>query len=145
MPTHVLLGANGVCPKGNIVSTVGHFTVADVAARFGLPVYAVIESDKIGRRPAKRLRQRDETWLTTDKSLLARLERAAVQIFKPGEDTVPAAMIKLFMTERGVFKPEQLSEKFPDLLGGPSRCQPAVLTPECKQCPDYNPEGTPAA
>jgi translation initiation factor 2B subunit (eIF-2B alpha/beta/delta family) len=138
-PTHVLLGANGVCPRGNIVSTVGHFTVAELAARFGLAVYAVIESDKIGRRSARRLRQREENWLTTDRGLLSRLERAGVQIYKPGEDTVPAAMITYFMTERGVFPPEQLSEKFQDQLSGTSKCQPGVSTPECRQCPDYSP------
>lgn len=99
----VLLGSNAVYPGGTFVHSMGHLSVAAAAKAVHLrdrdgndkcSVVVVTDTMKIGLHRNPRLRERHlNTWLTTQKEVIARLREAGIELHNWQEDTVPSELI----------------------------------------------------
>ncbi len=99
----VLLGSNAVYPGGTFVHSMGHLTVAAAAKAVHLrdangvdkcKVVVLTDTMKIGLIRDPRLRERHpNTWLTTQKEVIARLRESNIELHNWQEDTVPSELI----------------------------------------------------
>ena len=109
-PTHLLLGVNAIVAETNAYgaySTTGCLAVAQIAKHFNASVYVLAESTKIRKDVPETPEERIHYWLPKDHFWL-RLRREEVRIYNPLDDKIPSCLIDAFITEDGVFAPEEL-------------------------------------
>lgn len=102
----VLLGANGISMAGRVGHTLGHLSIADMAAAYNVPVFIIAISMKIGYFEEKPELLRGIPWLTTDIDYEYKLK--AWKDYNPREDIVPPEKIEAIITEKGIIKPQEV-------------------------------------
>lgn len=101
----VLLGANGISLTGDVAHSLGHLSIAVMAANFRIPVYVLANSIKIGNFEKQPNLQRNNEWHTTD--LYYAPKMACYEDYNPREDIVPADKIEAILTEKGIIDPSE--------------------------------------
>lgn len=102
----VLFGANGIGFNGRVSHTLGHLAIADMAARYHIPVYIIADSMKIGYLRERSGLPRGNQWLTTDIGFESKI--ADFENYNPREDVVPPDRIERIITEKGSIKPTEV-------------------------------------
>ncbi|ADJ16043.1 translation initiation factor eIF-2B [Halalkalicoccus jeotgali] len=101
----VLVGADTVLADGSVVNKVGTRTAAVVAAREGVPVYAVAAVDKISPATEPVLESIDSEAIT---------DREAVAVECPLFDRTPPDLITGLITEEGLLNATAIGERAAD-------------------------------
>lgn len=104
----VLFGANGIDCNGYVHHTLGHLAIADMAHKYGIPVYVIADSLKIGPIDTDPEEQRGNQWLTTDIDKEKYLDKNNVCTYNPRGDCVPPELITAIITEKGIVRPEEI-------------------------------------
>lgn len=104
----VLFGANGINQNGKVSHTLGHLAIADIASKYKIPVYVIADSMKIGDLKEKPELERGNQWLTTDIDFEPRT--AEFKMYNPREDVIPPDRIKRIITEKGIFRPNEIQK-----------------------------------
>jgi len=106
----VLVGANGISPNGRVAHSLGHLAIVDMANQRGVPVYVVADTMKRGEFQEEPDLLRSNDWLTTDTAFEPELEQLGVTgTYNPREDIVESDQIEKVITERGLFKADNVS------------------------------------
>ena len=97
----ILFGANGIDPVANeIAHSSGHLTIADVAAKYKIPVFVIANSHKIGALKEHKFESRHAKWYPTDYKSDDLLN---IRNYNPREDRIPRDLIEAIITEKGIF------------------------------------------
>ena len=97
--TKVLFGANGIDENtGEVAHGLGHLGIADMANIYGIPVYVITESMKIGTLGKNPGSMREGPWYPTDVQVENIDETIA---YNPREERVPRKKITAIVTEKG--------------------------------------------
>lgn len=104
----VFFGANGIDRSGHVAHTLGHLAIADMAKTYGIPVYVIADSLKIGDYYRDPNLQRGNQWLTTDVRFEPEIEN--YENYNPREDIVPPDRIEAIITEKGIAKPREIGD-----------------------------------
>ena len=118
----VLFGTNGieeedfleddtikVC-KWSVAHALGHLAIADIANIYGVPVYVVAESMKIGEFPPSPENLREDPWYSTDILIDNNNQEfiwEEIDKYNPREDIVPPDKIDMIITEQDIFLPKE--------------------------------------
>ena len=107
--TKVLFGANGIDENtGEVAHGLGHLGIADMANEYGIPIYVITESMKIGRLGMNPSSMREEPWYPTDVQFDVIDENIA---YNPREERVPREKITAIVTEKGsAYRTENLGD-----------------------------------
>ncbi|CAF0765378.1 unnamed protein product [Adineta ricciae] len=113
-PIHaVLVGAERITANGDIANIIGTYQLAVLAKQHDIPFYvaAATTSIDLTTRTGNQIiiEQRPSSEMTSLKGMNIAAE--GVQVWNPAFDITPAQLISSFITERGVFKPDELEEK----------------------------------
>jgi translation initiation factor 2B subunit (eIF-2B alpha/beta/delta family) len=103
----VLFGANSIGEDGSVAHTLGHLAIADMAKAYGIPVYVIAESLKIGHLDLGKDPPRGNRWLTTDTAYEPKIE--IFTDLNPRVDIVPPERILEIITEKGRVSPTEVS------------------------------------
>jgi translation initiation factor 2B subunit (eIF-2B alpha/beta/delta family) len=101
----VLLGANGISLTGDVAHSLGHLSIAVLAANYRIPVYVLANSIKIGNFEKRPDLKRDNEWYTTDLHYAPALSK--YEDYNPREDIVPADKIEAIITEQEAIGPSK--------------------------------------
>ena len=110
-----IVGADRIAANGDVANKIGTYSVAVLAKAHNIPFYvaaphstidlATLSGDKI---PIEQRNQNEVTTLHSGPSIAP----AGVEVLNPAFDVTPASLITAIITERGVFKPSELSSQF---------------------------------
>ncbi len=106
----VLCGARGIRQDGSMLNTPGHLSIASAAKTYGIPFYPVTELSKFSREAIAPPREVTPSREFADIPHSQKLREANIRIRRPYLDLVPAELITGFVTERGILKPEKISQ-----------------------------------
>jgi methylthioribose-1-phosphate isomerase len=107
----VIVGADRIAANGDSANKIGTYSVALAARAHNLPFYIAAPTSTIdfsladGSKIPIEERDPDEVRFFGEK----RTAPADVKVYNPAFDVTPAALITAIITEKGVFKPEQLT------------------------------------
>jgi translation initiation factor 2B subunit (eIF-2B alpha/beta/delta family) len=107
----VLFGANGIGPDGSMGHSAGHLTTAIVAKHYGLPVWVVSDSSKIGSLKPHPRREREDQWLKGMSSMMGPA-RQHIQFSNIRESITPRELINGIVTEDGVFGSDAFAARY---------------------------------
>ena len=105
---YMLIGADAVNVSGDVYNKIGSRMIAEAANNLGVPVYACTDSwkyhDETERGETVKIEERNprEVWEEPPEN---------VRVRNPAFERVPADLITGIITEIGVLKPEEFSEK----------------------------------
>ena len=108
----VIVGADRIAANGDSANKIGTYSVALAAKAHNLPFYIAAPTSTIdfslddGNRIPIEERDPDEVRFFGKK----RTAPAEVKVYNPAFDVTPARLITAIITEKGVFKPAQLSQ-----------------------------------
>lgn len=105
----VLTGASGIGLDGSSAHPVGQLMVAQSAKQFGISLYILAESFKIGSLEEIE-QQRKNLWLCGDYDPVFReLGEHGVEVPTPKQDIIAGDMVSDFITEVGVLRPNEVA------------------------------------
>jgi len=110
-----IVGADRIAANGDVANKIGTYSVAVLAKAHGIPFYVAAPSSTIdlstpsGDQIPIEQRQAGEVTSMCGKATVA---PAGVSVLNPAFDVTPAAYVTAIITERGVFKPGELAERF---------------------------------
>jgi len=110
----VVVGADRIAANGDVANKIGTYTVAIAAKYHNVPFYVaapastIDTSIKSGDEIVIEERSHEEVTHINGKRICAE----GVNIINPGFDVTPAELIKGIITEKGIFKPEEIKDNF---------------------------------
>lgn len=108
-----IVGADRIAANGDTANKIGTYTVAVLAKEHGIPFYVAAPSSTVdGSIPSGNeivIEERDPREVT---HIMGKLQIApeGVSVANPAFDVTPARYISAIITERGVFKPEEIQK-----------------------------------
>jgi methylthioribose-1-phosphate isomerase len=110
-----LVGADRIAANGDLANKIGTYSVAVLAKAHGIPFYVAAPHSTIDLAtpsgdaiPIEQRNAREVTSLFGGPTIAP----AGVQVLNPAFDVTPADYITAIITERGVFKPAELAQRF---------------------------------
>jgi methylthioribose-1-phosphate isomerase len=107
----VIVGADRIAANGDVANKIGTYGLALAARAHGIPFYVAAPSSTIDRGTPDGSRipieQRDAAEVATWHG--ARTAPAGVRVWNPAFDVTPAELITSIITDKGIFKPNQIS------------------------------------
>lgn len=102
----VLFGVNGINEEnGDCIHDSGHLMISIIAHNFGVKVFVIADTFKIGElkewTKKSRFDERETPWLTTKRSLLKTLKHNKIILKNYKEDLIPCNCIESIITEEG--------------------------------------------
>ena len=123
-----VVGADRIAANGDVANKIGTYSVAVLAKAHNIPFYVAAPYSTIDLKT----RTGDEIPIEQRNSAEVshvhggpRITPEGVRVYNPAFDITPAELISGIITERGVFRPEELEQQF--TTGGSSRYQ--LVTP----------------
>lgn len=110
----VIVGADRIAANGDAANKIGTYTVAISAKYHNVPFYVaapastIDTSIKSGDEIVIEERSHEEVTHINGKTICAE----GVNIINPGFDVTPAELITGIITEKGIFKPEEIKDNF---------------------------------
>lgn len=102
----VLVGADTILRDGSVVNKTGTRTLAIAAFAEDTPVYVVSAADKITGKTAVSLEHGETSAIYNGKR--------DINVLNPVFDVTPAKYITQYLTDKGVFTPDEINEVTPD-------------------------------
>lgn len=110
-----IVGADRIAANGDVANKIGTYSVAVLAKAHGIPFYVAAPYSTIDlatpsgdQIPIEQRNTREVTSICGGPAVAP----AGVDVLNPAFDVTPAALITAIVTERGVFKPSELAERF---------------------------------
>ncbi len=110
-----IVGADRIAANGDVANKIGTYSIAVLAKAHNIPFYVAAPHSTIDlatpsgdRIPIEQRNQNEVTSLYSGPAIAP----AGVEVLNPAFDVTPAAYITAIITERGVFKPGELSAHF---------------------------------
>jgi methylthioribose-1-phosphate isomerase len=108
----IIVGADRIAANGDFANKIGTFDKAIVAKHFGIPFYvaAPVSTFDFSTKTGKDIviEQRSEEEMTMVKNI--RIAPVGSKALNPAFDVTPAEFVTGFITEKGIFKPTEISE-----------------------------------
>jgi methylthioribose-1-phosphate isomerase len=108
----VIVGADRIAANGDVANKIGTYGLALAARAHGIPFYVAAPSSTLdpatpdgSRIP---IEQRDASEVATWQG--TRTAPAGVKVWNPAFDTTPAGLITAIITDRGIFKPDDIGQ-----------------------------------
>ena len=110
-----IVGADRIAANGDVANKIGTYSVAVLAKAHGIPFYVAAPSSTIDLATPSGdqipIEQRNPQEVTTIHGSHP-IAPTGVDVLNPAFDVTPAEYITAIITERGVFKPSELAERF---------------------------------
>lgn len=110
-----VVGADRIAANGDVANKIGTYSVAVLAKAHGIPFYVAAPSSSIDLAtqtgddiPIEERSRSEVTALNGG----CRIAPEGVDVLNPAFDVTPASYITAIITERGVFRPEEIAEQF---------------------------------
>jgi len=110
-----IVGADRIAANGDVANKIGTYSVAVLARAHNIPFYVAAPHSTIDlatpsgdQIPIEQRNPNEVTALHGGPSIAP----AGVAVLNPAFDVTPAALITAIITERGVFKPDELASQF---------------------------------
>lgn len=107
----IIVGADRIAANGDFANKIGTFDKAIVAKHFAIPFYvaAPVSTFDFSTKTGKDIviEQRSEEEVTMVKNI--RIAPIGSKALNPAFDVTPAEMVTGFITEKGIFKPSEIS------------------------------------
>jgi methylthioribose-1-phosphate isomerase len=110
-----VVGADRIAANGDVANKIGTYSVAVLAKAHGIPFYVAAPYSTIDLRTKSGadipIEQRNPEEVTTIHGSHP-VAPTNVVVYNPAFDVTPAELISGIITERGVFKPQELAKHF---------------------------------
>ena len=110
-----VVGADRIAANGDVANKIGTYSVAVLAKAHGIPFYVAAPYSTIDLKTKSGadipIEQRNSLEVTTIHGSHP-VAPMGVAVFNPAFDVTPAELISGIITERGVFKPHELAQRF---------------------------------
>lgn len=110
-----VVGADRIAANGDVANKIGTYSVAVLAKAHGIPFYVAAPYSTIDLRTKSGadipIEQRNPLEVTTIHGSQP-IAPTGVAVYNPAFDVTPAELISGIITERGVFKPSELAQRF---------------------------------
>ena len=110
-----IVGADRIAANGDVANKIGTYSVAVLAKAHGIPFYVAAPYSTIDLRTKSGadipIEQRQTTEVTTIHGSHP-VAPDGVQVYNPAFDVTPAELVSGIITERGVFTPQELAQRF---------------------------------
>jgi methylthioribose-1-phosphate isomerase len=110
-----VVGADRIAANGDVANKIGTYSVAVLAKAHGIPFYVAAPYSTIDLKTKSGadipIEQRNPLEVTTIQGSNP-VAPKGVAVYNPAFDVTPAELIAGIITERGVFKPHELAQKF---------------------------------
>jgi methylthioribose-1-phosphate isomerase len=110
-----IVGADRIAANGDVANKIGTYSVAVLAKAHGIPFYVAAPYSTIDLKTQTGadipIEQRNPVEVTTIHGSHP-VAPAGVTVYNPAFDVTPAELIAGFITERGVFRPQDLAAQF---------------------------------
>ena len=110
-----VVGADRIAANGDVANKIGTYSVAVLAKAHGIPFYVAAPYSTIDLRTKSGadipIEQRNPLEVTTIHGSQP-IAPTGVAVYNPAFDVTPAELISGIITERGVFKPAELAQRF---------------------------------
>jgi methylthioribose-1-phosphate isomerase len=110
-----VVGADRIAANGDVANKIGTYSVAVLAKAHGIPFYVAAPYSTIDLKTKSGadipIEQRNPLEVTTIHGSNP-VAPKGVAVYNPAFDVTPAELIAGIITERGVFKPHELAQKF---------------------------------
>lgn len=110
-----IVGADRIAANGDVANKIGTYSVAVLAKAHGIPFYVAAPYSTIDLATPSGdqipIEQRDPREVTSICGT-AQVAPAGVEVLNPAFDVTPASYVTAIITERGVFKPSELADRF---------------------------------
>lgn len=110
-----VVGADRIAANGDVANKIGTYSVAVLAKAHGIPFYVAAPYSTIDTRTRSGadipIEQRDPLEVTTIHGSRS-IAPEGVSVYNPAFDVTPAEFVTAIITERGVFKPNELANAF---------------------------------
>ena len=110
-----VVGADRIAANGDVANKIGTYSVAVLAQAHGIPFYVAAPSSTIDMKtltgeeiPIEERSTAEVTHLHSDSSIAPE----GIDVWNPAFDVTPAALIAGIITERGIFRPDELQNVF---------------------------------
>ncbi len=110
-----IVGADRIAANGDVANKIGTYSVAVLAKAHGIPFYVAAPHSTIDLAtpsgkdiPIEQRQPQEVTSLYSGPSIAP----TGVEVLNPAFDVTPAEYVTAIITERGVFKPSELRERF---------------------------------
>jgi methylthioribose-1-phosphate isomerase len=110
-----IVGADRIAANGDVANKIGTYSVAVLAKAHGIPFYVAAPYSTIDLQTKSGadipIEQRQPHEVTTIHGSHP-VAPAGVQVYNPAFDVTPAELVSGIITERGVFTPQELAQRF---------------------------------
>jgi len=110
-----IVGADRIAANGDVANKIGTYSVAVLAKAHGIPFYVAAPYSTIDLKTTSGadipIEQRNPSEVTTIHGSRP-VAPSGVAVYNPAFDVTPAELIAGIITERGVFKPQDLARQF---------------------------------
>jgi methylthioribose-1-phosphate isomerase len=110
-----IVGADRIAANGDVANKIGTYSVAVLAKAHGIPFYVAAPYSTIDLQTKSGadipIEQRNAQEVTTIHGSRP-VAPTGVSVYNPAFDVTPAALITGIITERGVFTPQELAQRF---------------------------------
>lgn len=110
-----VVGADRIAANGDVANKIGTYSVAVLAKAHGIPFYVAAPYSTIDLKTKSGadipIEQRNPLEVTTIHGSQP-IAPTGVAVYNPAFDVTPAELISGIITERGVFKPSELAQRF---------------------------------
>ncbi|HEX6531523.1 MAG TPA: S-methyl-5-thioribose-1-phosphate isomerase [Nitrospira sp.] len=110
-----IVGADRIAGNGDVANKIGTYSVAVLAKAHGIPFYVAAPYSTIDLQTKSGadipIEQRNAQEVTTIHGSRP-VAPTGVSVYNPAFDVTPAALITGIITERGVFTPQELAQRF---------------------------------
>jgi methylthioribose-1-phosphate isomerase len=110
-----LVGADRIAANGDVANKIGTYSVAVLAKAHGIPFYVAAPYSTIDLQtksgadiPIEQRRAQEVTSIHGSHPIAP----SGVTVYNPAFDVTPAELVSGIITERGVFKPQELAQRF---------------------------------
>src|SRR2546427_8337539 len=111
----IIVGADRIAANGDVANKIGTYTVAVLAKENGIPFYVAATYSTIDLKTKTGadipIEQRNPVEVTTIHGSHP-VAPAGIAVYNPAFDVTPAELITGIITERGVFRPDELAAQF---------------------------------
>ncbi|HKT35081.1 MAG TPA: S-methyl-5-thioribose-1-phosphate isomerase [Nitrospira sp.] len=110
-----IVGADRIAANGDVANKIGTYSVAVLAKAHGIPFYVAAPYSTIDLRtksgvdiPIEQRNPQEVTTIHGGRSVAP----SGVSVYNPAFDVTPAELVSGIITERGVFTPQELAQRF---------------------------------
>jgi methylthioribose-1-phosphate isomerase len=110
-----LVGADRIAANGDVANKIGTYSVAVLAKVHGIPFYVAAPYSTIDLQtksgadiPIEQRQAQEVTSIHGSHPIAP----SGVSVYNPAFDVTPAELVTGIITERGVFKPQELAQRF---------------------------------